>query len=147
MFCSVKSSLFVDIVGADYFEPQVCFLWHSLWLRRPSLPWMLASGSSPVLENSWRSQKPTRLDIINRQMKALADKITDWSHVVIADEPVWAIGTGKMASPEQPQEVHEEIREWLSRAMSAMWLIAPGSFMAVSADLAHRTRIIYGGKQ
>ncbi|CAG5127730.1 unnamed protein product [Candidula unifasciata] len=71
------------------------------------------------------------LDVINRQMKALADKITDWSRVVIAYEPVWAIGTGKTASPEQAQEVHEKIREWLRKT--------------VSADVADRTRIIYGG--
>ncbi|KAK3785660.1 hypothetical protein RRG08_023914 [Elysia crispata] len=69
--------------------------------------------------------------VINRQMKALADKIKDWSSVVIAYEPVWAIGTGKTASPEQAQEVHEKIREWLKNT--------------VNADVAKKTRIIYGG--
>lgn len=60
-----------------------------------------------------------------------SDTIKDWSKVVIAYEPVWAIGTGKTATPEQAQEVHEQIREWLKNA--------------VSADVAAKTRIIYGG--
>jgi triosephosphate isomerase len=34
-----------------------------------------------------------------------ADKIKDWTNVVIAYEPVWAIGTGKVATPAQAQEV------------------------------------------
>ena len=51
---------------------------------------------------------------------------------MIAYEPVWAIGTGKTASPEQAQEVHEKIREWLKNT--------------VNADVAKKTRIIYGGE-
>lgn len=33
------------------------------------------------------------------------EKIKDWSNVVVAYEPVWAIGTGKVATPDQAQEV------------------------------------------
>jgi len=43
-------------------------------------------------------------------LKALEDK----SRVVIAYEPVWAIGTGVTASPEQAQETHKKIREWIA---------------------------------
>jgi len=50
---------------------------------------------------------------------------------VIAYEPVWAIGTGKVASPEQAQDVHDAIRNWLSEN--------------VNAEVASETRIIYGG--
>lgn len=66
-----------------------------------------------------------------RQLNAIREKVSDWSNVVIAYEPVWAIGTGKTASPEQAQEVHEQLRGWLKKN--------------VSADAANTTRILYGG--
>ena len=46
-------------------------------------------------------------------LKALEDK----SRVVIAYEPVWAIGTGVTASPEQAQETHKAIRGWIADAV------------------------------
>lgn len=70
-------------------------------------------------------------DVCFQQMKALADNISNWDNVVIAYEPVWAIGTGKVASPQQAQEVHVAVRDWLKKN--------------VSAEVASKTRIIYGG--
>ncbi|KAJ3193406.1 triosephosphate isomerase [Irineochytrium annulatum] len=71
--------------------------------------------------------------VVFRQLKAIADvlKPEDWAKVVIAYEPVWAIGTGKVASPQQAQEVHAQIRQWLSEN--------------VSGQVAASTRILYGG--
>ena len=42
----------------------------------------------------------------------------DWDNVVVAYEPVWAIGTGKVATPEQAQEVHAFIRKWFVERVS-----------------------------
>ncbi len=53
------------------------------------------------------------------------------SKIVIAYEPVWAIGTGKVASSAQAQEAHADIRAYLGKA--------------VSPAVADATRIIYGG--
>jgi triosephosphate isomerase len=53
------------------------------------------------------------------------------SRIVIAYEPVWAIGTGKVATAAQAQEVHADTRRYLSSA--------------VSAAVAENTRVIYGG--
>ncbi|MCQ9205465.1 MAG: triose-phosphate isomerase [Omnitrophica bacterium] len=53
------------------------------------------------------------------------------SKLIIAYEPVWAIGTGKTATPEQAQEVHRFIRDWLRNNYSS--------------DVAENVRIIYGG--
>ncbi len=54
-----------------------------------------------------------------------------WKQIVIAYEPIWAIGTGKVATTEQAQEVHAAIRQWLGKS--------------VSPEAAEDTRIIYGG--
>ncbi|XP_074592672.1 triosephosphate isomerase, chloroplastic [Curcuma longa] len=70
-------------------------------------------------------------DVCFQQMKAFSDSISDWTDVVIAYEPVWAIGTGKVATPQQAQEVHAAVRDWLKNN--------------VSSEVASSTRIIYGG--
>jgi len=57
--------------------------------------------------------------------------VNDMSRVVIAYEPVWAIGTGKNATPEQAQATHLSIRNWLSERYSP--------------EVSLSTRIIYGG--
>lgn len=59
-----------------------------------------------------------------------ADNVTDWTNVVIAYEPVWAIGTGLSATPEQAQSVHAFLRKCLQE---------------ISDVIASQTRIIYGG--
>ncbi|PPR97597.1 hypothetical protein GOBAR_AA23100 [Gossypium barbadense] len=42
--------------------------------------------------------------VVAAQAKAIAEKVTNWENVVLAYEPVWAIGTGKVATPAQAQE-------------------------------------------
>lgn len=50
--------------------------------------------------------------VVFRQTKAIAAVVKDWTNVVVAYEPVWAIGTGKTATPAQAQEVHAALRKW-----------------------------------
>lgn len=71
--------------------------------------------------------------IVTAQLDAIAAKVngSQWNKIVIAYEPVWAIGTGKVATPQQAQETHGAIRAWLATA--------------VSTEAALNTRIIYGG--
>ena len=49
-------------------------------------------------------------DVLKTQLEAIKPAIKDWDSVVIAYEPVWAIGTGKVATPQQAQETHCFIR-------------------------------------
>jgi len=70
-------------------------------------------------------------EVCFRQLPAMLPNISDWSKVVLAYEPVWAIGTGKTATPAQAQEVHLAIREWLAKN--------------VSPEVAGAVRILYGG--
>lgn len=71
------------------------------------------------------------LEVVKAQLGELSKKMDDPSRVVIAYEPVWAIGTGRTATNEQAQEVHAFIRETLG----SMW----------NKDYADRVRIQYGG--
>ncbi|CAI8592336.1 unnamed protein product [Vicia faba] len=73
----------------------------------------------------------TTLDVVSEQTKAIADKVSNWDNVVLAYEPVWAIGTGKVATPAQAQEVHAALRKWVHDN--------------VGAEVAASLRIIYGG--
>jgi glyceraldehyde 3-phosphate dehydrogenase len=75
----------------------------------------------------------TTNDFVFPQIQAYADVFTkaDWDRVVIAYEPIWAIGTGLTATPEQAQDTHADIRKFLGQA--------------AGADVAANTRILYGG--
>ena len=68
--------------------------------------------------------------IIVRQLSAVlaALRSQDWEQVVLAYEPVWAIGTGKNATPDDAAQIHELIRMELGRK-----------------GVAHRVPILYGG--
>jgi triosephosphate isomerase len=72
-------------------------------------------------------------EVIERQMTVGLKDVTaaDCAKLVIAYEPVWAIGTGKTATPDQAQEVHALIREILAKL--------------VGAETAETVRIQYGG--
>merc|ERR1719159_594117 len=68
-----------------------------------------------------------QLTVLVPLLKGLEDK----SRLVIAYEPVWAIGTGVTASPEQAQETHKAIRDWIKAN--------------VNEQTADEIRIQYGG--
>ena len=72
-------------------------------------------------------------EVIERQMNVGLKDVSaaDCAKLVIAYEPVWAIGTGKTATPDQAQEVHALIREILAKL--------------VGAETAETVRIQYGG--
>lgn len=71
------------------------------------------------------------LAVCKAQLEELDRKIDDPARLVIAYEPVWAIGTGRNATDAQAQEVHAFIRQTLA----SMW----------NKDFADRVRIQYGG--
>ena len=96
----------------------------------------LAEGLKPIVcvgETLEEREQEKTFDVIKRQITAgLANLSTEqMANLVIAYEPVWAIGTGKTATPEQAQEVHAFIRKILA-----------GLF---GQNTAETTRIQYGG--
>lgn len=95
----------------------------------------LSAGLIPMLcigETLEERESGVTNKVVQTQVEAVLNKvgIEAFETIVIAYEPVWAIGTGKTASPEQAQEVHAFIRQLLAES---------------NADVAQKTRILYGG--
>lgn len=93
------------------------------------------AGLSPILcvgESLDEHEAGRSIDVVERQLAAVARVCGDaaFEHGVIAYEPVWAIGTGRTASPEQVQEVHAFVRSRLE---------------AWCGERARDLRILYGG--
>jgi triosephosphate isomerase (TIM) len=93
-----------------------------------------AAGLTPIVcvgETLAEREANRTLEVVFRQVDAVAAVLAKHVGVgVIAYEPVWAIGTGKVASDAQAEEVHAAIRERLTKT---------------SAELSNKTRILYGG--
>lgn len=77
-----------------------------------------AAGLRPILcvgETLDERKSGSTLAVVERQIRKGLEGLTkeDLAETTIAYEPVWAIGTGEVATPEQAQEVHASIRGWL----------------------------------
>lgn len=92
-------------------------------------------GLVPVLcvgESLEERENGVTEDVVGRQLDAVIalEGVEALADAVIAYEPVWAIGTGKTASPDQAQDVHAFIR---------------GRIAALNGDVAEEVQILYGG--
>lgn len=78
-------------------------------------------------------QAQNQFEVIEQQLKKGLFHISEnaWNKIVIAYEPVWAIGTGETASPNQAQEMHAYIRAKIAENYST--------------EIANQTSILYGG--
>ncbi len=96
----------------------------------------LSAELTPILcvgETLRQREAGQTVEIVQEQLAAvlkLKDNLPNLRKAVVAYEPVWAIGTGLSATPDQAQEVHAMIRQELAKESSA---------------LANEMRIIYGG--
>ncbi|MBI2094472.1 MAG: triose-phosphate isomerase [Candidatus Omnitrophica bacterium] len=105
------------------------------WVSR-KLRAALAAGLAPIVcvgETLAQREANQTMEIIDQQLTSALTGLSaaDLSRLIIAYEPVWAIGTGKNATPEQAQEVHLFIRNGLSQRFSQ--------------QAAESVRIQYGG--
>lgn len=95
----------------------------------------LAAGLKPIIcvgESLKERQSDETLRVVERQLGAVISKVgvKALANCAVAYEPVWAIGTGKSATPDQAQAVHEALRAFVAR---------------YDADIAQNLRILYGG--
>jgi triosephosphate isomerase len=95
----------------------------------------VTSGITPILcvgETLNEREQGITEDVVARQIDAVIDVcgIEGIAQAIIAYEPVWAIGTGKVATPDQAQEVHAAIR---------------GKLAGRDAEVAGQVKILYGG--
>ena len=95
----------------------------------------LAADLIPVLcigESQEQRQLGDTNRLIQKQLESVLEVagIESFTKAVIAYEPIWAIGTGVTATPQQAQEVHHFIREM---------------FTQINVDIAKTIRILYGG--
>lgn len=96
----------------------------------------LKEGLKPIFcvgESLEQREKGKTVAIVKKQVEEGLRKISNgqMKDVTIAYEPVWAIGTGKTATPEQAEEIHNSIRELL--------------YDMFNLEAVKETRIIYGG--
>lgn len=96
---------------------------------------VLRNGLKPIFcigETLAEREQGITEQVVGRQIDAIlnSDGVDSLANAVLAYEPVWAIGTGKTASPEQAQEVHAFIRSKIA---------------AHDAEIAQGLRILYGG--
>ena len=96
----------------------------------------IAAGLIPVLcvgESETERDENKTFSVLDKQVKIGLEGLSleDAAPLVIAYEPIWAIGTGKTATQAQAQEVHRYLREWIGNNYGAA--------------LAESTRILYGG--
>ena len=94
-----------------------------------------AHGMIPILcvgESLEQREAGETLDCVERQIMAVIDAagIKSMGNAVVAYEPIWAIGTGKTATPDQAQQVHAFIRSIIAR---------------LDSTIADDVRILYGG--
>jgi triosephosphate isomerase len=98
----------------------------------------IAAGLIPIIcvgETLEERDSGNTFEVVKGQLAGSLKTLTEAGEMpkttILAYEPVWAIGTGRTATPEQAQEIHHFIREWINEAFER--------------DSADSTRILYGG--
>jgi len=97
---------------------------------------VLKSSLTPIVcigETLAQREDGSYHEVLSQQLAGGLDLLThqDLLRIILAYEPVWAIGTGRTASPEVAQEVHRSIRTWLAQRFGD--------------ETARQVRILYGG--
>ncbi|HMA68533.1 MAG TPA: triose-phosphate isomerase [Candidatus Mcinerneyibacterium sp.] len=103
---------------------------------KKKIDFSLENDFNPVVcigENIDQREKSMELDVIKMQVKNIYYKLQrkDAQNIILAYEPLWAIGTGKTASPEDADKIHGQIRKEIKKIYDE--------------EFSSQLRILYGG--
>lgn len=128
-------NLFASFVILGHSERREFFGENDAWVNRKVLA-ALSGNLRPILcvgETLQQREAAETLSVVETQLRAGLEGVSveQAEQVVVAYEPVWAIGTGRTATPEMAQEVHSAIRNILKDLFGT--------------PVAEKIRILYGG--
>ncbi|MGM0442581.1 MAG: triose-phosphate isomerase [Fibrobacterota bacterium] len=133
--CAMLQSAGVEYVILGHSEQRTYFHETDETVNR-KMKAVLANGLKPILcvgETLEQRESNVTDTVVESQINGALDGVSaaDLQNTTIAYEPVWAIGTGKTATPEMAQEVHGKIRSLVAEMYDA--------------DTAEKVRLQYGG--
>ena len=103
-------------------------MWQQINIRR-------GGATAEKIRYHWKLMKRlwTAFEVVAEQLETglFSTEALDWKNIILAYEPVWAIGTGETASPQQAQEMHAFIRSQIQKCFGGA--------------IAEATSILYGG--
>ncbi|KAI8564153.1 hypothetical protein RHMOL_Rhmol03G0159800 [Rhododendron molle] len=84
------------------------------WFIGDKVAYALSQGLKVIAcvgETLEQRESRSTMDVVTAQTKAISERISNWENVVLAYEPVWAVGTGKVATPAQAQELSSFVHD------------------------------------
>ncbi len=134
--CEMLKDFYCDYVIVGHSERRTLYNESSDVVAK-KVAMVLAADLNPILcvgETEAERDAGQTEEVVAEQLAAVFDEVKDseaWQSIVIAYEPVWAIGTGKQATPEQAQAAHAFIRAEVAKH--------------VDGSVAEQIQILYGG--
>ncbi|MBS0652215.1 MAG: triose-phosphate isomerase [Verrucomicrobia bacterium] len=133
--CRMLKELGAAFVIIGHSERRTLFSENDTWINR-KLKRALSEGIIPILcigETFEQREVGSTDEVLFQQMEEGLQGVTkqELKSVIIAYEPIWAIGTGKTATPEMAQAVHRRCRLWVEKKYGL--------------DSAEQLYILYGG--
>jgi len=134
------SAMMLKSAGANYVilghSERRAYYHETNGLTNEKIKISLENGLNPIVccgEVLEERESEIHFEVVAKQIKGMFNGINpeDFKNIIVAYEPVWAIGTGKTASPEQAQEMHHFIRESILNSYGS--------------EIANNLSILYGG--
>ena len=133
--CKMLKGINVNSVIIGHSERRILFYENDDIIKR-KINTALENGMNVIFcfGESLEDRKTNKhINIITKQLNSIIFdlKTNQWDQIILAYEPVWAIGTGLNATPEEAQQIHKHVREEIATAFNK--------------NIANSVQILYGG--